>query len=47
MLLCPETINTSGDENSHLRDHEGRGIFLDTACEAYFTVLKGWKLLSQ
>lgn len=27
MLMCPETVNTSGDENSHLRDHKGRGIY--------------------
>lgn len=27
MLMCPETVNTSGDENSHLRDREGGGIY--------------------
>lgn len=27
MLMCPETINTSGDGNSCLRDHEGWDIY--------------------
>lgn len=27
MLMCPETVNTSGDGNSHLRDHEGGDIY--------------------
>lgn len=39
MLTCQEAVNTSGDQ----RDGKGRGIWLDTACKAYFTALQGWK----